>query len=58
MINYIFTIGVLFYALYINYSWCKHCNELNDRWAEHCNELNTRWSKLYRKAVFKKEEKK
>lgn len=47
MINYIFTIGVLFYALYINYSWCKHCNE-----------LNTRWSKLYRKAVFKKEEKK
>lgn len=54
MIGYICAIGALSYALYINKSWCKSSNELNDRWAVHCNELNERWAELYKEALQKK----
>ena len=31
------------YALYINYSWSKHCDKINDAWAKCCIELNNKW---------------
>ena len=32
------------YALYINYSWSKYCEEMNDKWAKHYNETNKAWA--------------
>ena len=37
------------YALYINYSWYKQYNEMNDRWTEYCNKLNDKWADIYKK---------
>lgn len=39
MINLILFIIMACYALYINHSWYKHCNELNDRWADVCQKI-------------------
>ena len=33
------------YALYINYSWSKHCEKINDGWAKKCCEMNDEWAK-------------
>lgn len=47
MINFIFCIIMFCYASYINYSWYKDCNKLNDRWAERCHKLNDKWAEQY-----------
>ena len=47
MISFTFFIIVSCYALYINYSWYKHCNKINEKWAEHCNEINEKLADIY-----------
>lgn len=42
IIFYAISLIALGYTIYINYSWYKDCNELNDRWAERCDELSKR----------------
>lgn len=51
MINTILFIIMDCYALYINHSWYKHCNELNNRWAEYCNKLNKKWYDFFHKII-------
>lgn len=49
MISIVFCVIALCYALYINYSWYKHCNEINDTWAERCKELEKKLVDAYKK---------
>ena len=44
-----------FYALYINYSWSKHCEKINDEWAKRCIELNNKWTDVYNSIIKEKE---
>ena len=55
MINFILFIVMACYALYINYSWSKYCEEMNDKWAKHCNEINKNWADVYNRIIKEKE---
>lgn len=51
MINFIFFIIMSCYALYINYSWRKHCDKINDEWAKYCIEMNKKWADYYNSII-------
>ena len=51
MISFIFCIIMTCYALYINYSWSKHCDKINDAWAKYCIEMNKRWADAYNRII-------
>ena len=55
MINFILFIIMTCYALYINYSWSKHCDKINDAWAKYCIEMNKRWADAYNSIIKEKE---
>ena len=55
LINFIFCIIMTCYALYINYSWSKHCDKINDAWAKYCIEMNKRWADAYNSIIKEKE---
>ena len=55
IISFILFIIMTCYALYINYSWSKHCEKINDEWAKRYIELNNKWSDAYNK-IIKEEE--
>ena len=55
MISFIFCIIMTCYALYINYSWSKHCDKINDTWAKYCIEMNKRWADAYNSIIKEKE---
>ena len=42
------------YALYINYSWSKHCEKINDEWAKRYIELNNKWTDVYNSIIKEK----
>ena len=50
-INFIFFIIMTCYALYINYSWSKHCEKINDEWAKRYIELNNKWTDAYNSII-------
>ena len=50
-INFIFFIIMTCYALYINYSWSKHCDKINDAWAKYCIEMNKKWVDAYNSVI-------
>ena len=50
-INFIFCIIMTCYALYINYSWSKHCDKINDAWAKCCIEINNKWADAYNSII-------
>ena len=39
MINFILFIIMSCCALYINHSWSKYCEEINDKWADICRSI-------------------
>ena len=43
------------FALYINYSWSKHCDKINDAWAKYCIEMNKKWADVYNSIIKEKE---
>ena len=43
------------YALYINYSWSKHCEKMNDEWSKRYIELNNKWTYAYNSIIKEKE---
>ena len=54
-ISFILFIIMTCYALYINYSWSKHCDKINDAWAKYCIEMNKRWADAYNRIIKEKE---
>ena len=50
-ISFIFCIIMTCYALYINYSWSKHCDKINDAWAKYCIEINKKWADVYNNII-------
>ena len=54
MISFILFIIMTCYALYINYSWSKHCEKVNDAWAKCCIELNNKWADAYNSVIKEK----
>ena len=54
-ISFILFIIMTCFALYINYSWSKHCDKINDAWAKYCIEMNKRWSDAYNRIIKEKE---
>ena len=50
-ISFILFIIMTCYALYINYSWSKHCDKVNDAWAKCCIELNNKWIDAYNSII-------
>ena len=57
MISFILFIIMTCFALYINYSWSKHCDKINDAWAKYCIEMNKRWADAYNSVIKEKERK-
>lgn len=51
MISFIWFIIMSSYALYINYSWRKHCDKINDAWAKYCIEMNKKWADYYNSII-------
>ena len=51
MISFILFIIMTCYALYINYSWSKHCEKVNDAWAKCCIEINEKWADAYNSII-------
>lgn len=51
MISFILFIIMTCYALYINYSWSKHCDKINDAWAKYCIEMNKKWVDAYNSVI-------
>lgn len=51
MSNLIFFSIMCFYVIYINCSWQRHCDKMNDRWAEEYNKLNAKWSDICHKII-------
>ena len=43
------------FVLYINYSWSKHCEKVNDAWAKCCIEINEKWADAYNSVIKEKE---
>ena len=54
-ISFILFIIMTCYALYINYSWSKHCEKVNDAWAKCCIELNNKWIDAYNSVIKEKD---
>ena len=54
-ISFIFCIIMTCYALYINYSWSKHCDKINDAWAKYCIEMNKKWADVYNSIIKEKD---
>ena len=54
-ISFILFIIMACFALYINYSWSKHCDEINDEWAKRYIELNNKWTDAYNSIIKEKE---
>ena len=54
MISFILFIIMTCYALYINYSWSKHCEKVNDAWAKCCIEINEKWADVYNSIIKEK----
>ena len=54
-ISFIFFIIMTCYALYINYSWSKHCEKINEEWAKHYIELNNKWTDAYNSIIKEKD---
>ena len=50
-ISFILFIIMTCYALYINYSWSKHCDKINDAWAKYCIEMNKKWADAYNSII-------
>ena len=50
-ISFILFIIMTCFALYINYSWSKHCDKINDAWAKYCIEMNKRWADAYNSII-------
>ena len=50
-ISFIFFIIMTCYALYINYSWSKHCEKINEEWVKHYIELNNKWADAYNNII-------
>ena len=50
-ISFILFIIMICYALYINYSWSKYCDEINDEWAKRYIELNNKWADYYNSII-------
>ena len=55
MISFILFIIMTCYALYINYSWSKHCDKINEAWAKYCIEMNKKWVDAYNSVIKEKE---
>ena len=55
-ISFILFIIMTCYALYINYSWSKHCDKINDAWAKYCIEMNKRWADAYNSVIKEKKD--
>ena len=55
MISFILFIIMTCFALYINYSWSKHCEKVNDAWAKCCIEINEKWADAYNSIIKEKE---
>ena len=55
-ISFILFIIMACFALYINYSWSKHCDKINDAWAKYCIEMNKRWADAYNSVIKEKGE--
>ena len=51
MISFILFIIMTCFALYINYSWSKHCEKVNDAWAKCCIEINEKWADAYNSII-------
>ena len=56
MISFILFIIMTCFALYINYSWSKHCEKINDAWAKYCIEMNKRWADAYNSIIKEKKD--
>ena len=54
-ISFILFIIMSCYALYINYSWRKYCEKMNDEWAKKCCEINSKWADAYNSVIKDKE---
>ena len=54
-ISFILFIIISCYALYINYSWSKHCEKINDEWAKKYCELNNKLADAYNSVIKEKE---
>ena len=54
-INFILFIIMSCFALYINYSWRKHCEKINEEWAKRYIELNNKWADAYNRIIKEKE---
>ena len=54
MISFILFIIMTCFALYINYSWSKHCEKINDAWAKYCIEMNKKWADAYNSVIKEK----
>lgn len=54
-ISFILFIIMTCFALYINYSWSKHCEKINDAWAKYCIEMNKKWADAYNSVIKEKE---
>ena len=55
-ISFILFIIMTCYALYINYSWSKHCDKINDAWAKYYIEMNKKWADVYNNIIKEKED--
>ena len=55
-ISFILFIIMTCFALYINYSWSKHCDKINDAWAKYCIEMNKRWADAYNSVIKEKKD--
>ena len=53
-ISFILFIIMACFALYINYSWSKHCEKINNEWAKKCCELNNKWADAYNSIIKEK----
>ena len=51
MISFILFIIMTCCVLYINYSWSKHCEKVNDAWAKCCIEINEKWADVYNSII-------
>lgn len=54
-ISFIFFIIMTCCSIYINYSWSKYCDKINDEWAKKYCELNNKWADAYNSVIKEKE---
>lgn len=51
MIGFIFFIVMCSYAIYINCSWKRHCDKMNNEWAEEYGSLYKKYTSVYFKLM-------